>query len=122
MENYRYYLYRITSFPKDFYHGIKNIIRWIPIIWEDYDWDWEYLANIMEYKLRRMSKQFKKDSPWSYSANRNSKDTLICAELIKRIRADDDTGGNYKIHSERMKSWNKMLGDIIGKRLQHWWD
>jgi hypothetical protein len=122
MESYRYYLYKIRTFPKDVWRGIKNIIRWTPIIWDDQDWDWAYLSDIMEYKLRRMSKQFRKDSSWCYGANRDSRDTLICAELLKRIRTDDDSRVNIRIHVARMKSWNKMLGDIIGKRLQYWWD
>jgi len=121
VENYRYYLYRIKRFPINLYCGIKNIIRWTPVIWNDEDWDWEYLANILEYKFRRMSKIFAK-AEWSYSSKRDARDTLICAELIKRLKADDDTGVNIYIHAARMISWNKMLGDIIGRRLQYWWD
>jgi len=104
--------------------GIINIIRWTPIIWGDYDFDWEFLAKIMEYKLRRMSKCL--NNGIAVNSDRQSRQTLICAELIKRLRADEwivpITRGNVHRHVTRMKEWQNMLGKYIGKHLMWWWD
>lgn len=40
---------------------IKNIIRviqWAPIIWRDRDFDYNFLLNLMDYKLERMARHF----------------------------------------------------------------
>ena len=33
----------------DIYLGIKNTIKYLPVIWFDRDFDWEYLARLMEF-------------------------------------------------------------------------
>lgn len=45
---------------RDVYTGIKNVFVWLPIIWNDRNFDHEYLARIMEFKFRRMSHAFSK--------------------------------------------------------------
>ena len=37
---------------------IKNLLEYFPIIWNDEDWDYAYMLDIIEYKLKRMSKYF----------------------------------------------------------------
>ena len=36
------------------YNNIKNIIRWIPILWKDRDFDQSYLIYVMKFKIERM--------------------------------------------------------------------
>lgn len=100
--------------------GIRNIIRWTPVIWADEDWDWEYLAHIMEWKLRKMSCNFK-EYGITVGSDKNAQEMLTCAELIERLRKDDFTGVKATEHLGRMEEWQKMLGDLIGKKLRSWW-
>jgi len=103
----------------DIYYGIWNVIRWTPVIWCDFDYDWYFLANIMRYKLRRMSKVFGEALP------KEARQTLICAELIDRLIEDDFleplTKANIERDDERKRYWSEMLGDQIGKNLRRWW-
>jgi hypothetical protein len=39
---------------KEFWWNITNIIRWIPILWNNFDWDYAFLLDVMEYKLQRL--------------------------------------------------------------------
>ena len=100
--------------------GIGNIIRWTPVIWDDEDWDWGYLAKIMEWKLRKMSSNFSKRGV-TVSSNKNAQEMLICASLLKRLRDDDLLGIMGEPQEVRMNEWQKMLGDLIGKKLRIWW-
>lgn len=125
--------------------GIKNIIAWFPIIWQDRDWDWFFLARIMEFKMRNMSKALKYGN--HVGCEKDSKRLLICAELLKRLQEDssDDLIRFYDVdsilnnlnadttdrklfinrmkqHHQRMKEWQEMLGIMIGKHLRSWWD
>lgn len=42
-----------------FIKKIKSIFDWSKIIWNDEDWDYGYLLDMLEYKLTRMQKYFK---------------------------------------------------------------
>ena len=101
--------------------GIRNIIRWLPIVWKDEDYDWEYLARIMEVKMRWMSDHFK-DYPIVADSKEMSKELLICIELIKRLRKDSFAGNTYKEKDANAQRHQEMLGRIIGRKLRCWWD
>ena len=96
----------------DIMYGIYNVFRWIPVIWKDRDFDWGYLASIMEYKFRRMSGIFK--NGYHTSAKRDAKRTLICAELLKRMEEDNKP--------EMNQFYQEYLGKLIGKYFMSWWD
>lgn len=39
-----------------YFKKIKKIIEYIPILWEDEDWDISYLLTLISYKVNRMAK------------------------------------------------------------------
>jgi len=100
--------------------GIANVIRWIPVIWHDCDYDWSPLSKIMEYKLRRMSNVFQQGH--CVGSSKYARQTLICAELLSKIQEDESDDVTYSQHVSRMKEWQEMFGRIIGKHLTEWWD
>lgn len=112
---------------KSIKRGIINVVKWVPVIWGDRDWDWYYLTKIMEYKLRKMSISFKEEGV-CVGSEIHAKNMLICAELLKRLNKDDmtDLGGfnsrNILRHEIRMGEWQHMLGRYLGKHLRCWWD
>ncbi len=126
-------------FRYDVPQGIKSLIRWFPIIWKDRDWDWVFLAKIMEFKLRGMSKNFKECGHHTRS-EKDAYQTLLCAALLKRLINDtyfEDLGGDepnwYQLpeykrkwiikHSQNMQKEDlRFLGEILGKYMLHWWD
>lgn len=124
-----------TFFPNigwilhDIWRGIGNVIRWTPVIWLDRDYDWTYLAEIMEYKLRRMSKLFRKGH--HVLSEKDSRRMLICAELLKRLRTEYHLDRNIgqpmnkftlKMDMELGAYYQEYFGRIIGKYLGRWWD
>ena len=46
---YRYY-------PQKFIIGIKNLIKWGPLIWKDRDWDDSFFFEVMKFKISKMAK------------------------------------------------------------------
>ncbi|MFA5166602.1 MAG: hypothetical protein WC449_04950 [Candidatus Paceibacterota bacterium] len=40
---------------------LKNIIRWLPILWNDADFDYGYLLDILSFKLHNMQEFFAND-------------------------------------------------------------
>lgn len=121
-----YRLYRIIDFFRyNIPYGVRNLIAWFPLIWSDRNWDWVFLARIMEFKLRRMSEHSRKYA-CHVGAGRDARDMLICAKLLQTI-IDDDCGDcvgrdGILAHEERMAKSQLLLGKIIGKRMRYWWD
>jgi hypothetical protein len=46
-----YWFRRISYGWYDFKHGIKNLIKWLPVIWKDRNWDSQYIYTILIKKL-----------------------------------------------------------------------
>jgi hypothetical protein len=101
--------------------GLRNIVRWLPVIWHDEDYDWDYLAKVMEVKMKWMSKHFK-DNARVVDSIQMSKELMICSELLRRLREDNFNGKDYNETELITKHHQEMLGNIIGKKLRHWWD
>lgn len=118
--------------------GVRNVVRWLPVVWYDRDWDHSYLLRIMETKMRFMSIHMREYGQVT-SALRSSRRLAVCAELSRRIRED-----NYlenltgKVVSQmrftpEYQRWSKMaqrnqkkdmayLFRMMDKHLLGWWD
>ena len=115
----------------DITDGVRNVIRWAPVIWFDADFDWEYLATVMEYKLRRSAK-LETTVGHHVGSKRDGQRMLICAEILKRLRADDyfdnaqkrfgSTTLAAKVSQSQHEADQRYLGAVIGKYLTGWWD
>lgn len=88
-------------------YNIKNVIRWLPIIWQDRDFDYEYLLDITAFKLLNMYKFF-------------SSDNAVCAdsnEVALEIKEALDALARYR-NNDYCKNWYDLLyqkhGEIKG--------
>lgn len=86
--------------------GIKNIFRWIPVIWSDCDYDWLPLARIIEFKLRRMSKVHETGN--HVGCENQAKRMLVCANLLKQLM-EDKTHDNAEARAAML---NRQVRDI----------
>jgi hypothetical protein len=115
----------------DMKNGVYNLWRWLPLIWFDADFDWEYLAEIMEFKLRNMAEHETRYGHHVGSAL-DAERQRICAELLRRMREDAyhenavRRFGNNTIAAEfaikHQRADQKYLGILLGKHLASWWD
>jgi len=72
-----------------FIKQIKNLIRWFPVIWNDFDWDCFYFYIIIKFKLQNIYKRFSE-----IETNTNElKYIKQCIYLCDRVLLDnyDDT-------------------------------
>lgn len=64
---------------KRIFKKIKNIIRWIPVIWNDEDWDFSHLLDILHFKLENMQKYFQSSNYIDDSEKNKIVDELTAA-------------------------------------------
>lgn len=115
-----------------FWYGPKNLIRWAPVIWLDADFDWSFLAEVMQYKLDRMAKGFHK---WGHHtrAEKDSRRIKVCAHLLRRLIEDKYSDNAAAGFVYGTKAWadewkhvaeqdEELLFTIMRKHWRGWWD
>lgn len=123
------------SWLLNFIDGIKNIFKWIPVLYKDKDWDWRYIYEIMEFKLLQQRN-------YLVTANRHmsipeiNRDITLCLNLIQRIKDEyyqseyfdyfkarywfeptDETEQYFTYHSEMI--WEKFDEYFAKYPIQH---
>jgi hypothetical protein len=104
---YRWFKWKFPHFHKTLYQGIKNLIKWGPIIYQDRDWDYSFTFKILKFKLENTKEIFKKHNRFE-SGERNVELMGVCIKLIDRIMEDfyhDEYFSYYK--SEMLKEPNE---------------
>lgn len=82
MKSYRYYVYT-------FMHGIKNCVRWFPIIWFDRDYQENHIYIILLKKIDNKIKYFQIKDDYGKKSDEVSKQLLSVRSALLRLIEDD---------------------------------
>jgi len=74
-------------YHKYFIYGIKNLWKWLPVIWKDRDWDQHYIYTILKTKLEFQAQHIHKYG-FHVGAKRDAEKMFLCARLIE-IQQED---------------------------------
>jgi len=133
---------------KRLFWNIKRLIKWVPVIWNNFDFDWVYLIKVMQTKLKTMEEFYANDRiTMSVGAKKHAKNIKICRILCDRLITDEYTDclglefGPELIGSLQSQSCNigicsdwlhygdymqkqdlKYLCETLQKHLFNWWD
>jgi hypothetical protein len=98
LKKIKYWLkYEARYFHKDFIQGIKNLWKWLPIIWKDRDWDDYYIWILLEKKLTYQSKYIGARD-FHTRAKRDAEIMMTCVRLIKKVREEYYSGEFMDYH------------------------
>jgi len=85
---------------RDIYRSIRNLIRWLPIIWKDRDWDSHYIFEILKFKLQNQAKYIG-DQDRHTRAKRDAQIMTTCARLIQKVQ-DEYYSMEYMDYEDRI--------------------
>jgi len=85
---------------RDIYRSIRNVIRWLPIIWKDRDWDSYYIYEILKFKLQNQANYIGKQNRHTRS-KREAEIMRTCVKLIQRIQ-DEYYAMEYMDYEDRI--------------------
>lgn len=74
----RYY-YRIVT------QGIKNLWRWLPIIWNDRDWDHAFIFRTLKFKLQNTADRLEQDAFFTGYEHEVAR-IRLCIKLIDLVQ------------------------------------
>ena len=89
--------------------GIKNIIRWMPTIYHDRDWDQWHIYNVLQKKIEFQRKELINANRHT-DINRDNRDMTIVLNLIERVN-EDFYGVEYLDYSESKFRFEPIEGD-----------
>lgn len=99
----------ISYIQYDIPRGIKNLIRWFPLIWSDRDFDYHFLLSLLKQKITFLKDNFKGEK---YRNENLIKDLMVAENLIKRIIEDKYEGFLLDKHSEKYGDMEFLFEDI----------
>jgi hypothetical protein len=74
---------------KRFIWRIKNIIKWIPILWNQFDWDYNYALEVFKFQLKKTSEYLNSDDARTLSAKFYSGRINTIIKLMNKVYEDD---------------------------------
>jgi len=142
-----YFLLHKTFFwrIRYFFNSIKNIIRWIPVLYKDRDFDDSYILYILEFKLKNIRDRYIKRK-YFVGQDKEIYWLNICLYLLDYIhkgKAWDDEEENKYLNYKNIdyivkypeikdiKHWKcdakeekilSLFWKIISWRITYWWD
>jgi len=108
--------------------GIGNLISWAPLIWNDRDWDWAYLADMMAKKARQMAHHHERlisTPPETADQLRQLAGDLdfVMADDMDHINFNgpDATREMTRHELDMAGRWDR-IGKNIADNMKRWWD
>ncbi len=88
------------------YRQIKNVFRWLPIIWKQYDFDYNYSLEVFKFQLQKQAEFFESDRAMTLSAKDKAKRIRTILKLMDKVYEEDYTMEYFDIIKE-------MYGDDV---------
>ena len=113
---------RATQTPRTILRNIGRVIKWIPVIWKDRDWDEHYLVIILQFKLTQMAMLHMKRGVTVDRYN-TAQEILHAVHLLERTKMEDlyhefDLVKEAELQAERREE----AFNYIAKNMNNWWD
>ena len=110
---------------------IKNVFRWLPIIWRDENWDHYYIYEVLKWKIKFMSEAIRKRDNHTlakYDADR----MMLAFRLIEKVQNEDyllefimdEEITREKIIAGERKHFKakRILFNLLENYSERWWD
>jgi len=94
------YYFIIYDIPQ----GVRNIIRWFPIIWGDRDWDSHFIFRLLQKKLSNVENHMRYYA-WGLSSEKDADKIRVCVLLLDRIIKNNYEEMVFKHHD---KKWGEL--------------
>lgn len=123
----RFNMWRIRRFKR----RIKNLFRWLPVIWKDEQWDYYYIFEILKHKLVLTANHTRKNG-YHVSSDYDADRMMLCVRLIEKIQNEDymmELINDNDITKEKLeaavnkqKKVRQLLFKLLDKHIETWWD
>lgn len=92
---------------REFIEGVKNLIKWFPVIWKNRDWDHTFIYDVLQFKLQQQAKYIGNKNR-HVSAKRDAEIMLLCTRLIEKSR-DEFYDMEYMDYHKSSYNWIDVI-------------
>jgi len=111
---------------------LRKLIRWIPIIWRDRDWDYYFVYEILKQKLVDTEKYIRKDGVHIYN-DADADSILKAIDLIEKVQTEyhidkylsEATEWSAEGIDKAAKDHDKARRELfkhLSNNIEKWWD
>lgn len=102
---------------------LRRLLAWLPVLWNDAEWDHAFLFRIMEFKLRRMARYHRRYGNLARS-ERTVQQLTEAAALCSRM-ANEIYFANLSTIAAEDAAYQRDLDRLLflfKKYVREWWD
>lgn len=77
------------------YRQIRNVFRWLPIIWKQYDFDYSESIEVFKFQLQKQAEFFESDMSFTASAPYQAKRIRTILKLMDKVY-NEEYGTDYQ--------------------------
>ena len=113
------------------FENLKRLWSWIPVIWNDREFDYTYLLQIMEFKMRQMAVHHRTRqvvADWERTAKQLEEAAALCKRMGTDAYFDLTDYRHLEPHETNKKEDEMYARDmdrlflLFKKYLRTWWD
>ena len=71
------------------YRQIRNVFRWLPIIWRQYDFDYQYSIEVFKFQLQKQAEFLESDKSFTVCAKDRAKRIRTILKLMDKVYNDE---------------------------------
>lgn len=111
---------------------IRNLIRWAPIIWNDADWDYYFVYEILKQKLKHVE-QFTSKHGSHVNADTDAESLRTAIDMIEKVQLEYhmdkylseskhwENEGMMKAIEDHDKAREELF-KYLSDNIERWWD
>ena len=92
-----------------FFPNLKRLFQWLPVVWKDRDFDYNFYLTLMQYKLKRMREHIV-EHDIVLATPRIARQIKFCEDTIARLQTDEYIEAEDKAHEEK---WGEQIWDSL---------
>jgi aspartyl-tRNA synthetase len=94
-------LKEIKWYIRNFIRKIKRLIRYLPVIWKSYDFDYSYATELFQMKLEDIATFMESDKAMTVRAKQNAKRIRMIVRLMNKVY-NEEYGMEYMDTIEKL--------------------
>ena len=79
----------ITYWFRRKYRQIKNVINWIPVVWNQFDFDYRYSLDVFKHQLMKQAKYMDSDNAIGVNSKYDAEKIRMICRLMDKVYKDE---------------------------------
>ena len=99
----------INYWPRRKWRQIKNVIGWIPVVWKQFDFDYQYSLEVFKHQLLKQAKYMESDKAYGVNSHIDAQKIRMVVRLMDKV-----------YNEEYACEYQQKLKDTYGEDVIDW--